>query len=95
MKLLRILPLVVSSAVAGTLASISPAHALNWNWSYSNGVPINAAGTFITTDTPDVSGFYTITAITGNRNSIPITLSERYWVRVQFKELSTKVKCFP
>lgn len=42
MKLLRILPLVVGSAVAGILASTSPAHALT-TWSFSNATFANGA----------------------------------------------------
>jgi hypothetical protein len=73
MKLSRILPLVVGGAVAGiVVGSASPAQALDWNWSYT-GTAINASGTFTTNDTPDGSGFYTIAAITGTRNSIAIT----------------------
>ncbi|WP_143046354.1 PEP-CTERM sorting domain-containing protein [Trichormus sp. NMC-1] len=69
MKLSRILPLVVGSAVAGMVVSgASPAQALDWTWSYT-GTGVNAAGTFTTNDTPNGSGFYTISAITGTRNS--------------------------
>jgi hypothetical protein len=74
MKLSRLLPLVVGGAVAGMVVSgTSPAQALTWNWS-ATGTGISAGGTFTTNDTPDGSGFYTISAITGNHNGNAITI---------------------
>jgi hypothetical protein len=74
MQLSRILPLVVGGAVAGIVVSgASPAQALTWTWNYTDGAGINASGTFTTNDTPNGSGFYTITDITGTRNGIAIT----------------------
>ena len=57
--------------VATLMATPRPAAAKTWNWSYS-GAGITAAGTFTTGDTPDGSGFYLITAITGTRNGSAI-----------------------
>ncbi len=71
MKLSQILPLVVGSAVAGVVVSMSPAQALTWNWNYT-GTGVTASGTFTTTDTP-VGGYYTVQGITGTRNSKTIT----------------------
>jgi hypothetical protein len=45
-SLSRLLPLVVGSAAAGVLASMSPAHALTYNWSFSG--LANTSGTFDT-----------------------------------------------
>ncbi|MBD2448246.1 PEP-CTERM sorting domain-containing protein [Nostoc sp. FACHB-152] len=65
--------LVLSSitAFAGTsglvFGTMPAASALNWNWNYS-GTGITASGTFITNNTPNDSGFYLITGITGIRN---------------------------
>lgn len=54
------------------------ASALSWNWRYErpadpSGPAVQALGQLITTDTPDANGFYTITAVTGQRNSVLIT----------------------
>lgn len=48
---------------------VNPASAasLTWDWDYA-GSGITASGTFFTNDTPDSSGFYSITEITGTRN---------------------------
>ncbi len=62
-SLSRLLPLVVGSAVAGVLASMSPAHALTYNWSFSG--LANTSGTF------DVTG-NTITGISGSVGGTPI-----------------------
>jgi hypothetical protein len=51
-------------SVFGTIQTVS---ALSWQWNYS-GTGITANGTFTTNDTPDSSGFYQITGITGQRN---------------------------
>jgi hypothetical protein len=60
-------------ALAGIAGAAGQAKAsLVWTWSYS-GPGISAAGTFITVDTPDASGFYLITGITGTRNGETIT----------------------
>lgn len=58
----------------GYMADTTPAQAspLKWNWSYS-ATGIAASGTFTTVDTPDASGFYLITAISGTRNGEAIT----------------------
>ena len=42
-----------------------------WDWNYSTS-GIVAGGTFTTVDTPDASGGYLITAITGTRNAATI-----------------------
>jgi hypothetical protein len=55
----------------GTIQSAAAA-TLNWDWSYT-GAGIAANGTFATNDTPDNSGFYLITGITGTRNGVTIT----------------------
>jgi len=57
---------------AAMTASNPAAADMSWNWSYS-GAGISASGTFITNNTPDSSGFYQITAITGQRNGVTIT----------------------
>jgi len=48
------------------------AEALEWRWSYQ-GEGVTASGTFTTTDRPDADGFYEITAIAGEANSVAIT----------------------
>ena len=58
---------IALASVAALLATAVPAAALTWNWSYS-GTGIAANGTFTTADTPDSSGFFLITGITGVRN---------------------------
>jgi hypothetical protein len=55
----------------GSLQSAAAA-TLNWDWNYT-GAGIAANGTFVTNDTPDLSGFYLITGITGARNGVAIT----------------------
>ena len=62
---------IVFLSVAALTATAGPAAALTWTWSYS-GAGISAAGTFTTVDTPDVSGFYLITGIAGERNGAAI-----------------------
>ncbi|MBV8886182.1 MAG: hypothetical protein JO235_19615 [Chroococcidiopsidaceae cyanobacterium CP_BM_RX_35] len=65
----------VTLSIAGmVLGSVNPAFAasLAWDWNYA-GSGITANGTFITNDTPDSSGFYLITEITGTRNGDIIT----------------------
>ncbi len=54
------------------LGNMEKSLALTFNWSYS-GTGINASGTLITNDTPDESGFYLVTDITGMRNNETIT----------------------
>jgi hypothetical protein len=61
------------TALIVVVALCAPAHAtLLWNWSYEGG-GVSAAGTFTTDDTPDASGFYRITGLTGQRNGVAIT----------------------
>jgi hypothetical protein len=60
-----------SELLFGTIQSAAAA-TLNWDWNYT-GAGIAANGTFVTNDTPDVSGFYLITGITGTRNGVAIT----------------------
>jgi hypothetical protein len=61
------------SALAAAFAWSGAALAsLEWNWSYT-AAGINATGTFTTDDTPDGSGFYLITGITGSRDGVAIT----------------------
>jgi len=67
----RILFLALGSAAA-IFASNSPAQALTWDWSYS-GTDVTANGTFTTTDSPNINGYYTIESITGTRNGDIIT----------------------
>lgn len=62
----------LSAAILASLAAVAPAHALTWDWNYG-AVGVSAQGTFTTTNTPDGSGFYLITAITGERNGVAIT----------------------
>jgi hypothetical protein len=60
--------LALSSTWAG-------AGTLIWDWSYSlvaNPSERVANGTFTTDDTPDVNGFYSISALTGNRQGVAI-----------------------
>ena len=68
--------LISTAAITATLAlflgMIQPAFALVWNWNYSS-TGVNASGTFTTDDTPNSSGFYRITGITGTRNGETIT----------------------
>jgi hypothetical protein len=60
-------------SVAAWSATVGQASAsLNWDWNYS-GTGVVASGTFTTNDTPDGSGFYLITGITGMRNGETIT----------------------
>lgn len=60
-------------AVAMALAFSLPAQAaLLWEWNYT-GTGVAAAGTFVTSDAPDGSGFYQITGIAGSRNGVAIT----------------------
>jgi hypothetical protein len=61
----RILP------IAAVLVAQS-AEALDWRWSY-RGEGVAASGAFVTKDAPDADGFYRITAITGEANSVAIT----------------------
>jgi len=62
----RTLALIISVAILAT------SMVLTWDWSYYS-VGIVASGTFTTNHTPDISGFYQITEITGTRNGIAIT----------------------
>lgn len=57
----------LTSVVSMAVMSESANAALQWDWSYY-GSGISAAGMFTTTDTPDGSGFYRITGISGERN---------------------------
>jgi hypothetical protein len=59
-------------AVAAALTLSAPAHALTWEFDYS-GTGFSVIGTLTTTNTPDASGFYTITGITGSDNGVAIT----------------------
>ena len=60
------------ASIAAVMLAVSQASAsLNWNWNYS-GSGIAASGTFVTDDSPDASGFYLITGITGMRNGATI-----------------------
>ncbi len=64
---------VVLATVGLVIALCAPAHAtLLWDWSYG-GDGISASGTFTTADTPDASGFFDITGISGLRNGVAIT----------------------
>ena len=63
---------LVACALGGGSAATPAEATIIWDWSYT-GVGISAAGTFTTADTPDGSGDYLITAITGQRNGVAIT----------------------
>lgn len=49
-----------------------PVRAAQFNFSYS-GTGTLSSGVFTTTDTPDISGYRTITSMTGQRNGVAIT----------------------
>jgi hypothetical protein len=63
--------LVILSVVLLTAATQAGASTI-WNWQLS-GSGIAASGTFTTLDSPDTTGGYLITGITGTRNGINIT----------------------
>ncbi|MDZ8052686.1 MAG: PEP-CTERM sorting domain-containing protein [Aulosira sp. ZfuVER01] len=72
------LALLSSTALAITsglgFGIMQSASALSWDWNYyDSGAGIDACGTFTTKDTPNSSGFYQITGITGIRNGETIT----------------------
>ncbi len=58
--------LSIAAIALGSLALSAPAHALSWNWSYTNSLGDHAVGTF-TTDgiSSNNTNIYTISAITG------------------------------
>ncbi len=60
------------AALAIAASAFTLSGATLWNWSYT-GSGIGAFGTFTTTDTPDGTGAFLITAISGERNGIAIT----------------------
>ena len=62
----------VAASVVITMATVSPAASTVWNWNFSSS-EVTASGTFTTANSPDTSGGYLITAITGTRNGQPIT----------------------
>jgi hypothetical protein len=69
---------VLVGMTAIVAASPLPASALTWNWSYvraadPSGPAVEASGQLITTNSPDINEFYTITAVTGQRNAVAIT----------------------
>jgi hypothetical protein len=64
--------LAAAAVCFAALSSTEPVRAASWSWDYS-AAGIAASGTFTTTDTSDLAGFYTITAITGSRNGVAIT----------------------
>jgi hypothetical protein len=65
------LKLAPSLLAVAALAAL-PAEALEWKWSYlAEGV--SASGVLTTKDTPNADGFYEITGITGEANSVAIT----------------------
>lgn len=72
LALLSGIALAITSALGfGIMQSAS---ALSWDWNYyDSGAGIDACGTFTTGDTPNSSGFYQITGITGIRNDEIIT----------------------
>jgi hypothetical protein len=72
MKLFRILSFLLGSTAFILASKAYPAKALDWTWSYT-GSGISASGTFTTNNTPDGSGFYTISGISGTRNGILIS----------------------
>lgn len=51
-----------------------PASALVWQWRFErdDNPVVDAFGALTTTDTPDGQGFYTITGVTGERNTVAI-----------------------
>lgn len=71
---LSLISAVTLSSAGMVLCPMNPAAAasLTWSWSYF-GSGIDASGTLFTNETPDNSGFYLITGITGTRNGDQIT----------------------
>ncbi len=68
MKLSQILPLVVGSAVAGVVASMSPAQAISWNFTYTNDNNDTTTLILTSTDTAtDINGYYQITSLSGTQ----------------------------
>ena len=65
------LMLCISFVISATVSQQANANLL-WDWRYS-ATDIAAAGTFTTTDTADSNGFYSILAISGERNGVAIT----------------------
>ena len=68
------------AALCGVLALAScgsTQETLIWDWSYTlenqSVRQVVASGTFVTENTPDAEGFYTIIGITGNRLGVAIT----------------------
>jgi hypothetical protein len=61
------LPLLIGAALLA-----SGAEASEWRWSY-HGEGVAASGTFSTKDAPNATGFYEITAISGEANGVAIT----------------------
>jgi hypothetical protein len=59
--------------LAAALTIAGPASAEVFDFSYT-GSGIVASGTFVTTDTPDLNGYYTVTSIDGTRNGAAMSL---------------------
>ena len=59
---------------AALVAIPQSASALVWEWSFErdDDPTVEAFGEFVTSDTPDSLGFYTITDVTGERNNVAI-----------------------
>ena len=68
----RLIWLALVSVAAGSATVEQASASLIWDWNYSDAGAV-ASGTFTTNDTPDGSGFYLITGITGTRNGETIT----------------------
>jgi hypothetical protein len=66
------LTFAVAAFIAMTVAAVPGAASTVWNWQYS-GPAITATGSFTTVESPEASGGYLITAITGTRNGQTIT----------------------
>jgi len=68
----RILRLSLVAFATTALTTTTAAASILWQWNYS-GSGITANGTFTTAESPDGSGGYLITDITGTRNGTAIT----------------------
>jgi hypothetical protein len=69
----RTIPLKLALSLVSLAALVAlPAEALEWRWSYQ-GEGVTASGSFTTSDTRNVDGFYEIIGIKGEMNGVAIT----------------------